>query len=191
VFTDRDRARRVWERPLGELAPNNVDDPSALVMTAGDPAAELLWCAIALEDDAHSGLPEMKTHDVVEAALTLADVAPTIAQFDLGIVRSLRLRGRVRGREIWIGEPGAGPTLDHVAWQAAHEAAAVELSEHHPMLPFPSIEHGSVVLLAMRSERAGRGAEHAKWLAALRSPDPSVESLGPELRAIVESLYFM
>ena len=189
LFSDRDRARSVWERPLSELGPNEVDDPSALSV-AGDPAAELLWCAVALEDEAHARLPAMRANDVADAALGLAGVAPTITGLDLGIVRSLRLRGRVRGREIWIGEPGAGATLDHVAWQAAHEATAVELGEHDPRLPFASIEHGSVVLLAMRAERAGRAADHARWIAALRTPDPRVESLAPELRAIVEALYF-
>ena len=101
------------------------------------------------------------------------------------------MRGRVYGREIWVGEPGNephNPTLEHVMWQAAHEAAAVELGEHAPDLPFPAIEHGSVVLLAVRSERAGRAADHARWLSSLRSPDPSIESLAPDLRALLEKI---
>jgi hypothetical protein len=187
LFSDPERARPFYERALSELRPEEVDDPAALKMAAGDPAAELLWCAVALEDEAHAKLRPMKT----EAPAALEEVAPNIREFDLGIVRSLRLRGRVYQREIWVGEPGLephNPTLEHVAWQAAHEAAAVEIAERSPGLPFASVEHGSVVLLAVRAERAGRAADHARWLSSLRAPDPRLESLSPELRALVLSI---
>lgn len=191
IVRDREKARSLFDRALTEIRPEEVDDANALRFAAGDPAAELVWCAAALEDEAHSKLPAMMIEGIGEAPLALALVAPNIGEFDLGIVRSLRLRGRVHAREIWVGEPGSephNPTLEHVMWQAAHEAAAVELTERVPGLPFASIEHGSVVLLAVRSERAGRAADHARWLSSLRSPDPSIESLPPDLRAILDRL---
>lgn len=163
----------VFEQSLAELGQGR------------DPAAELVWCAAALEAEAHARLPDPAIDPaIVSSTLALADVAPNIVDFDLGFVRPLGLRGRVRDREIWIGDA----PVSHLAWQCAHEAAAVELSDAHPELPFASVEHGSVVLLAVRSERAGRADAHARWLASLRAPSPDPDSLDPALRASVMDL---
>lgn len=189
IVRDREKARQLFERPLAEIGPDEVDDRAALKHAAGDPAAELLWCAAALEDEAHARLPPMRADPIGDNPLI--DVAPNLGELDVGIVRALRLRGRVFGREIWVGEPGTAPhqpSLEHVFWQCAHEAAAVEIGEHAPNLPFAGVEHGSVVLLAIRSERAGRAEAHARWLSSLRSPDPSIDSLAPDVRAIVDQL---
>lgn len=65
--------------------------------------------------------------------------------------------------EIWVGvaEPGYGPPLGAVLWQACHEATVLELSEVG-IFSFEEIELGAVVLLAERMRR-GDYAEALRW----------------------------
>ena len=145
-------------------------------------------CAAELERQYFEALPDI---DVDWPALELAlsnkiRVSPSLASTKVRVIPPLRLRGRVRGDEIWIGAPGTdGPSVSHVAWQAAHEATVAELALHASR-PERTTERMAVALLAARARRVDQGAEHAEWLAHFAAP-PSVDidTLEPEEARVV------
>lgn len=188
LFRSVERAQSTFARGLGELSAIEVDVPSLLGVLAGDPAAELIHCAAALEAPHHANLPDVAPDPSFGERLAEVGVAaPLLGRMPIEHVRALRLRGRVHDARIWVGIPGAEvPAVDpsFVAWQAAHEATVAELSARR--LPFADHEHAAVALLAARAERADLAGEHRAWLGRLRAPSPSLSSLAAPVRAIVE-----
>ncbi|MBI4699710.1 MAG: hypothetical protein HY744_00860 [Deltaproteobacteria bacterium] len=184
LFAGGEQAGACAERDLAQLRPDEVADPSLLApLAAAGPAVELLRCAAELERDAHGRLPpaELDPGPFAQALERTAAVAPLLADCGVMPLRALRLRGRVRGREIWVGLPSdePGPELDHVVWQACHEATVLELGEQAgasgERLGARAVEHAAVVLLAARARDAGREHEHARWLGHLGTGTISTE----------------
>ncbi|HEX6276398.1 MAG TPA: hypothetical protein VFZ53_25330 [Polyangiaceae bacterium] len=170
LFASIEEDERTRERDLSALGAADVADPALLGALRGiGPAVEVLRCAAELEAEAHARLPAFELdRATLEVALeSVGRAAPALAGYRLGIVRSLRLRGRVRDGEIWIGAPGAepGPELFHVAWQAAHEATVDELARtlETPRADDRPVESAALVLLAERAAGAGLADEHAAW----------------------------
>jgi hypothetical protein len=195
LFRDLPRAREVATRALGELHASDVDDPS--VLRSVTEASELLWCAALLELDLFATLPvvEIEPAELERGLGEMADVAPGLRECRIELVRALGLRGRVRDQVIWIGAPSAelGVSLDHVLWQAAHEATVRELGLRSAALPReqrPSereLEHAAVVLLAERARETERAPEHRRWLDHFGPHAPAVElgSLSPAARRLL------
>jgi hypothetical protein len=175
LFSSIEEDERTRERDLSALGASDVADAALLgALRADGPAVEVLRCAAELEAEAHARLPELELERApLEAALEgVGRAAPALAGYRIGIVRSLRLRGRVRNGEIWIGAAGAepGPELFHVAWQAAHEATVDELVRtlETPSTDDRSLESAALVLLAARAAGAGLASEHAEWFSHFR-----------------------
>ena len=189
LFGDLDRAARAYDRPLSELTDGDVDRSRVLARLRADPRSETLYCTVALEAEWHARLPPWGLDPGLEAALAARRiVAPELARFDVGVVRSLARRGRVFEGEIWVGASGEVPpwaSCERVAWQAAHEATVAELSGAR--LAFEELEHAAVVLLRERAARVGEGAAHARWLETLDAPSPRRASLAQEARAAVDA----
>jgi hypothetical protein len=199
LFHDVGRAEACADRALADLLPNEVDRPELLAALRGDVAAELLRCAALLERDVWRKLPvpDVDLGQCERAVMAWRDVAPALESCRVAFVRSLRLRGRLFGREIWVGLPGAepGPAMSHVGWQAAHEATVLEAAERARdrgiLLDHDGIEHAAVVLLAQRSRAAGRGPEHACWYShfGAGAPPTDRDSLaGPASRVVEDCL---
>lgn len=167
---------------LAELQAAQVAAPELLpVLVRAGPAVEVLRCAAELELDALAELPPA-SYDAkrLQGGLESASVvAPGLSRSVVTPLRSLRLRGRVRGRVIWVGAPGPqpGPTLEHVIWQACHEATVGEVSrlavDRDVGLAERAVERVAVVLLAERAVTAGRAAEHARWFSHFGAGAPS------------------
>jgi len=184
-----------WE--LRELGPEQVDAPevlSGLVRTA--PAAELLRRAALLEEQVWASLPaEVDGRALQQAFEIVMPTAPWLHRCRVRLVRSLRLRGRVRGNEIWVGMPMVALDLgsEHVAWQAAHEATVREASvmarKNGMSATYGLVEPVAVVALASRSKRAGLQHEHGNWYGHLARP-PSIhpEPLLPEQRHLLTQM---
>jgi hypothetical protein len=176
LFDDEARARAVETIDLTDLDGAAVDDRALLAVlkksgTRALRALEVLRCAAALERHAFARLPEVaRDDDALRTALAgVVPAAPALVRHRIVTVRALRLRGRVRGEEIWIGAPGAcrGPSLDHVAWQAAHEATVAELHDAWVRKGHDALETAALRLLATRARDAGLEDPHARWLAHL------------------------
>ena len=197
LFESVEQAMACADRDLLALGPGDVDDAAALrALVLPSPAhagAEFLRCAALLEAEAHASLPPATVERDPLAAI-LDDqlvVAPDLQRFALMPLRALRLRGRVHcspaaeRAEIWTGLPSAepGPTLQHVAWQAAHEATVAEVGRlwraecAAEPLGERGVEAVSVVLLGARARAAGRAAAHCAWLAHFAAP-PSTDPAG-------------
>lgn len=168
LFRTKERARACEGRALAELDVRDVDAPELLasVQAAGD-AAELLWCAALLEAEAHARLPDVATDPAIAGAIdAMTPLAPELARASIASLPSLRVRGRVLGDAIWIGAPceDLALSVEHVAWQAAHEATVREVSlaralDHH------ALEAAALDLLAGRARAAGASDRHAAWRA--------------------------
>jgi hypothetical protein len=168
LFTSDERADACAARDLVELTDDDVDRPALLPrLRAVGPAVEVLRCAAHLEKEAHARLPAASLdHEAVRAAVDdLAGAAPELARFELACVRSLRLRGRVLGGEIWVGAPGPEPwpSIEHVAWQAAHEATVAELQRELPDAGFEALERAALQRLEERAGGTHREAPHRRW----------------------------
>ncbi len=194
LFRDHARARACATRDLSELRAEDVDAPELLEpLTHSERAAELLRVAAELEAPFFDRLPAAALDWApLEAALTqLVAVAPELGRCTVAVLRPLRLRGRVRGSSIWIGAPDLerGPGVQHVAWQAAHEATVREVGLAARAAE-RRVEQMAVVLLATRAERGGARLEHLRWLAHFgpNAPDASVSALSNDERSLVYSL---
>lgn len=191
-----DGARGCAELELTQLTSMQVDAPELLLpLSRMGPAVEVLRCAALLEEDCWSSLPSPpdEAWDLQERLDAVVAAAPRLARCRVRRVRSLRLRGRIRGSEIWVGHPGdaLGVSVEHVAWQAAHEATVCEVAEAMETMgkapSFACVEHVAVVLLADRSASAGMGEGHRVWLSHLgNAPSISSADLSVEERAVLQ-----
>jgi len=195
LFGDLERASAAASRELGSLEPEDVDAPELLAPLAeAGPAPELLRLAAELERPFFERLPAPAVDFArAEAALTRQlEAAPGLGDCRVALVRSLGLRGRVRGDLIWVGVPvvAGRPSFEHVAWQASHEASVREVGRATSGAE-RRVEQMAVVLLAARAERAGLSEEHARWLSHFgpNAPDTGEHSLSEvEARAVRELL---
>jgi hypothetical protein len=194
LFRTLERAVAAAPIELAKLSAEDVDEPLLLPLLRTRPEAiEILRCAAELERPFHARLPPpVVDFGAVRAELAnVTRAAPRLATSDVVLVRSLRLRGRVRGDEIWVGapDPTLGPSVEHVAWQAAHEATVVEVSAAG-RLGERQVEHAAVALLAARAERSALRAAHARWLAHFGKNAPSIarESLPAHAQKLVDDM---
>jgi hypothetical protein len=184
LFDTVEQASASAEADLGALAASDVAEPSLRAPLAAEgPSVELLRCAAELERGAFERLPQALC-DRAMLGRALGDavrIAPGLRGTRIMPVRSLRLRGRVRGADIWVGAPCAdpGPDRHHVIWQASHEATVREvglvLQAGAMALDERAVEAVAVVVLGQRAAETGLGAEHARWLAHFASPGPSID----------------
>jgi hypothetical protein len=169
-------SRAPADRTLAELT--DVDDRSALAtLTRPELVAlsEVLRAAAELEAEVYDALPRQRRarSELDRSLAEVSEAAPFLRECTVECVRPLRLRGRVRGRQIWVGEPSddVGPTVEHAAFQAAHEATVAELSAlaraHGVPHSHDGLEHASLVLFAERASSVGLAARHARWLSHL------------------------
>ncbi len=181
LFDEVEEAVSCSDRDLAELEPSQLAHPQLLgTLVAVGPAVEVLRCAALLEHHAQAELPSLDFDGaaLVAALAPVARVAPRLAACGLRTLRSLRLRGRLMGEEIWVGVPAPelALTVDHVAWQAGHEATVKEVSEVAlARWPERQIERVAVVLLAERAAEAGLRDDHARWLSHFGEPGPSTD----------------
>jgi hypothetical protein len=165
LFRSIDRASACAGRDLGALTEADVDAPELLPSLAGEPAVEILRAAAELELPLLARLPPMAMDlpGLGRALDALSVVAPVLPECPVGVVRALRLRGRVMGREIWVGEA----PIEHAAWQAAHEATVAEVVERlhgaGERAGHDRVEGEAVALLRARARAAGLGEGHAAW----------------------------
>src|SRR5581483_7174316 len=138
------------------------DAPELLPALAGDPAVEVLRAAAELELPLLARLPPIAA-DLAALGRALDEVAaaaPLLPRCRVGVARALGRRGRVMGREIWVG---AAP-IEHAAWQAAHEATVAEVAAHAAQ-DHDAVELAALALLAHRARASGLEAAHRAWLA--------------------------
>lgn len=161
-------------RSLAELSAADVDDPRALLhLQRLGAAAELAFCALMLELPFFSTLPLPPPipGPFRDRVASLIAVAPGLKQARIGCIRSLHLRGRAWGDEIWVGHPGAeiAPSVEHAAWQAAHEATVTAVARERPSLDERQVEAEAVERLTRSAAATGERAGHAEWHRALHS----------------------
>ncbi|MEQ9325338.1 MAG: hypothetical protein RIF41_39590 [Polyangiaceae bacterium] len=192
LYDDHEVARAAATRELADLSDDEVTraDVLAAVKKVGPPA-ELLRCAALLDDAVlDEALPPLDEAGLEVALEKVAGAAPTLTDHRIVPLRSLRLRGRVRGADIFVGWPCEVLSLgvDHVAWQAAHEATVSEVGARAlgaPPLGERGVERVAVVTLATRAEECGLAEGHEGWLSHLVGPPPTaVASLSEDERAL-------
>lgn len=197
LFSDLSQAFAAAEIELGSLSRADVASPSALHAVAQDPASEVVRCAAYLEAPHWSSLPA-PTVNLASLRAQLRDLVPTaplLSRLRVYCSPALRLRGRAFDDRIWVGCPGPelGVDLEHVAYQAAHEATVVEIqrlcADRGEGIDFAPLEHAALLLLATRARAAGREAAHRKWLSHLCGvPALSRAALDPSARAAFDAL---
>jgi hypothetical protein len=168
LFASGERAARCADRDLAALRPTDVDRPELLhhLSALGAPV-ELLRAAALLEQPTHARLPAPQLDfDTLEQTLRrMEPLAPLLSGMRVGVSRALRLRGRVVGDEVWVG---LAPSVEHMGWQAAHEATVAEVMEQGATLGHDALERQAVSRLRERAERAGLGGSHHHWLLHFR-----------------------
>lgn len=195
LFETPEQALASAAMDLAQLTAQQVAEPRVLAALAEcGPVAEVLRAAAMLEVDAWRSLPdaafpETETSDAFDA---MRGLAPRLGDFRLCVSRALGLRGRVLAGEIWLGIPGVpgGPTTEHVAWQAAHEACVAEVAERaRAVLGEREVEHVALVLLSERARGAQRASAHRSWLSTMTGLPPLTEhALTPPAREILQRL---
>ncbi|HHH31432.1 MAG TPA: hypothetical protein ENK57_24215, partial [Polyangiaceae bacterium] len=177
LYDDAEAAQATGRRELAELSADEVTRADVLAALAEvGPPAELLRCAALLEDGLLShGLPPLDEAKLGGALEEAARAAPRLREHRVVPLRSLRLRGRVRGRDIFVGWPCEELALQesHVAWQAAHEATVAEVGGRAlgvPTLGERGVETVAVVTLAARARIQELADEHERWLHHLLGP---------------------
>ncbi|HEY6079263.1 MAG TPA: hypothetical protein VIW29_10695 [Polyangiaceae bacterium] len=175
LFEDTDALAAVGSRSLSELAPDEVASASALFFLQRlGKRAELAFCALTLELPYFLRLPPPPAPPLTLAAEldALTPLAPGLAGSSVGCVRALDRCGRVWGREIWVGHPSAevAPSVEHVAWQAAHEATVALLAASQGELKEREVEALAIEQLTLAAHAAGKRSEHTSWLETTR-PD--------------------
>lgn len=197
LFDDAEAARAVSAREIAELSEDEVTRGEVLrALKKTGPAAELLRCAALLEDGHSDELPRpsLPKKELEVALDEVARAAPRLPHQRVVPLRSLRLRGRVRELDVFVGWPCAELDLavDHVAWQAAHEATVAEIGAHTLEAPHISergLEAVALVTLAQRAGEAGLSEGHGAWLSHLAGdPGTSVDDLSEAGRALYEAV---
>jgi hypothetical protein len=176
LYATIERLSQVGERSLADLEPADVDDPRALShLQALGGGAELAFCALLLELPAFSRLPPPPPPPprLLDRVASLVPVAPSLSEARIGCVRSLYLRGRAWGEELWLGHPGAeiAPSVEHAAWQAAHEATVVAVSRERPALVERAVEAEAMQRLTGSAAAIGEQLAHAAWQHSLSALD--------------------
>ncbi len=194
LFSSIAQAERCHAAELSELKASEVDSAELLASLRVHDASELLRCAALLECSTWERLPQFAPGSALEERLQeLAPLTPTLANMQVHTVPALRLRGRVMQRKIWIGLPNDvfGPSVEHVCWQAVHEATVLEVSDVSRELQTPlaheALEQTSLCLLAERVRGSDWATHHQAWLrhfAAL--PAMARTALNAASRAILE-----
>ncbi|MBX3127231.1 MAG: hypothetical protein KF718_10980 [Polyangiaceae bacterium] len=198
LFDGVEQAEAVACRDIAQLGAREVAAPELLGPLAElGPLSEVLRAAALLEREVVDALPPPapRLDELADRLVALAKVAPELEQSVVCCVRPLWLRGRVRGSEIWVGCPEAdrGPTPEHVAWQAAHEATVHEVGRRSRHLGAALTERvgEQVALTLLKTRAAARGLqrEHARWLGHFGSLPPlGRDALGQDARAVFDSL---
>jgi hypothetical protein len=139
LWTDREKALLCAERELPILTAADVDDAQVLELAhVRAYAVEDVRSAAVLEAPSVAALsaPTLDAAALVDALTMLSPRAPALAHYSITPLRPLTRYGRTRGRSIFVGVPGAGVSLEHVAMQAAYEATLGEvLSLESPLAP--------------------------------------------------------
>ena len=188
LFDSPEHAATCADRELSALRPEDVGSPHALrALVDAGAAAEVLRAAAELEDLSALPPPRGSFSDVTAGVRARAGAAPTVATMEIEGVRSLRLRGRVRDRRIWVGVPDDDLPPLHPTWQALHEATLAEVHACLAALPHAPLEHAAVVLLAERAVRAGLSDEHGTWFSHFggRAPSTNRATLPEAVRRFV------
>jgi hypothetical protein len=162
LFETEDDARAATEKDLNELTENDVRSKLALaVVKHAGAEVEVLRAAAELE------LPLLAklSSPLVDAALpkklrAMTAIAPRLATCTVAVARPLGIRGRVLGSSIFVGDAD----VEHVVWQAAHEATVLEVSESGTK-EWAELERRAIGLLRSRARTAGLAEAHALWLA--------------------------
>ncbi|MBX3192442.1 MAG: hypothetical protein KF819_35955 [Labilithrix sp.] len=170
VWRDTSRVRAAIARDLASLTDRDVDDASALswAQRAG-PDAEILRATAELELDFFAARAPVDLDEIARAIAAVTLAAPALEGAEVLLARPLPRRGRAFGgarRSIVVGVPGvAGAEVEHVAWQAAHEATVLESAQREAT--FEAIERRALGLMRSRARGAGLAGGHARWLATL------------------------
>lgn len=173
LFRSPARAEAAAGRDLADLAPEDVDAPALLpgVRKTGA-AAEILRATAELEAPLLAALPRpaIDLGALGDALARVTGAAPHLAACTVGVLRPLGRRGRVLGREIWVG----ATSIDHLAWQAAHEATVAEVAaamrSRGETPTHARMEREAIALLEERARAAGLTAPHRAWLGHLVLP---------------------
>lgn len=170
AFASPEKVAELVDRPLAQIRREEAADASALAIArSAAETAEVLRAAAELEAPRLPAIQAAREDAVEAALLRVTAAAPMLGRCIVALTPALGLRGRVHGERIFVGIPGiAEARVDHVAWQAAHEATVRETGD----------ELQALALLRSRARRAGLGDEHGVWLAHLdlsgRGPIPDV-----------------
>lgn len=198
LFESTERTAAVAELRLEELRPSQVDAPEVLgqlVQSRHRAAIEVLRAAAELEADTFASLPKARRDDtaIARAFGRVSAAAPWMSVCRIEHVRPLRLRGRVRERRVWIGLPCAelGPSAEHAAWQAAHEATVTEISERARAsglrIAYLPLEQSALFVLRERAARAGLSEPHGRWLEHFSALPPfEREAIAPAFVRVVD-----
>lgn len=199
VFHDTEHAGRARGRDLATLVAGELADPVFLKSaTGGGAGMEVLRAAAELEAPFHARLPPVHADlEGLERALNARmHCAPALKTFQVSCVRSLRLRGRVVPKHIWVGAPALDPPLTaaHAAWQACHEATVTEVGKLAATLGVGiderTVEHAAIVLLTRRASENGLADDHDAWCATFGNnlPGRDVEALPDDAKRLVTEL---
>jgi hypothetical protein len=159
-----DTPERARSKDLSQLTADEVDAPGLLSHLHG-PGVEILRANAELEIDR---LPRFTIdEDALAAALgRVRAAAPSLEE--VFVCPPLRMRGRVFDGRIYVGAP-VELDVEHVAWQAAHEATVRDLGPG----PYELVEPRAVMLLRERAREAGLGASHARWWSVYEASERS------------------
>jgi hypothetical protein len=202
LFEDASRAKACTSRTLDQLADADVDDIAVLHLLRAPErvvAAEILRAGAELEQETYEALPPPDREPLVLDAVIA--IVPWLSRFAIETIRPLRIRGRVRGDRIFVGVPdrALGPSAEHVAFQAAHEATVSEVQRRaraaRLSLSHGSLEHAALIVLRERSIALGEEAAHRRWISHFANIPELAEGARERLlrsdvtlRAIVEDL---
>jgi hypothetical protein len=131
--------------------------------------AELLRCAALLEAETFVRWPLPDLTDVArrirDALPAFWGVSPQLRCLPIRTFLALGMRGRAWPDEIWVGIPveSGEPSLEHVLWQAAHEATVLEVAQRTP-LGERHIERLAVALMSQRATRSNMRPSYEQWL---------------------------
>lgn len=167
VFASAESNRRWSDCNLDEVEADN-DDALHIARSSGH-LGEVLRATAELEMSELEVLapPPFDGGELTRALEAVLPAAPALEDFTIAVTPPLGLRGRVLGHTIFTGLPGiAEATAEHVAWQAAHEAA-VTVAAKVAQADFIAIEREALARLRLGARRAGLGEQHATWLARL------------------------